>query len=134
MGDDEDWVPPMHNKPGSLFYGVESNRKRNVSYQLLKIKQKSEDKESENSESEREGGEGGGERTGQKRGRGSGRKKRKGFRRGKPGSKSRGVEDVERGKRRDAKIFAVDKALELLVDRPTQLICISDIYLLSWRW
>ena len=22
----------------------------------------------------------------------------------------------------------------VLVDRPTQLICISDIYLLSWRW
>ena len=21
-----------------------------------------------------------------------------------------------------------------VVDRPTQLICISDIYLLSWRW
>ena len=23
---------------------------------------------------------------------------------------------------------------EYVVDRPTQLICISDIYLLSWRW
>ena len=27
-----------------------------------------------------------------------------------------------------------DAAQSIVVDRPTQLICISDIYLLSWRW
>ena len=133
-------------KPGSLFYGAESNKKRNVTYQLMKLKQKSEEKESGESEdkesesdvapanveedvngalggeglAERQGGEGG-----QKRGRGSGKRKRRGFRRGKTGSKSRGLEDLQRAKRKDAKITAVDKALEIL-DNPYDTMNITE--------
>ena len=34
----------------------------------------------------------------------------------------------------DADTTDATDATDAIVDRPTQLICISDIYLLSWRW
>ena len=53
MADDPDFVPPTHNKKGSLLYGdEESRRRRSVSYQLKQLKQESDESGSEDIENE----------------------------------------------------------------------------------
>ena len=53
MADDPDFVPPSHNKKGSLLYGdEESRRRRSVSYQLKQLKQESDESGSEDIENE----------------------------------------------------------------------------------